>query len=158
MRLIFLACTYVCVCVYFTFVKGEGERQVEIDRKLCDTKEECNAIENSDDERTKYWTENSLHQHSINGNDNTIGNVRDNIEVITANQYEPKLPNEITQSSDTTNGETLIQQSAEEKAAPAPQQPPGLYEFPLLTRINPVKVSILESPTRVVCGAQKGCL
>ena len=143
MRLATLTCTYVCVC--FILVKGDGERQVEIDRKSCTTGEECDIVlENIYDEETKYWMENDLtdlHIQIDGDSDTPLGNVDDNLEVITDTQFEPQLPNEVTQASDTTNSETLKQKSAEENVAPAPEQPPSLYEFPPLTRIDPVKVS-----------------
>ena len=143
MRLATLTCTYVCVC--FILVKGDGERSLEIDRKSCATGEDCDIVlENIHDEETKYWMENDLtdlHIQIEGDNDKQLGNDNGKLEVITDTQYEPQLPNEVTQASDTTNDETLKQKSANENVAPATEQPPSLYEFPPLTRIDPIKVS-----------------
>ena len=147
MRIATLVCTYVAVSACITLAKSEVDHQVEIDTKLCTTEDNCDTVLDNynTDEETKYWVENGqdlhigLHVQTDDHHDKTLGNVNENEGGIVDNQNEQKSPEVFTHSSDTTVGEKMEQNSVEDKVAP--NEPPSLYEYPPLTRIDPVKVS-----------------
>lgn len=130
----------VSICVLFTSVNGEAENFVEINSSSCSTEEDCGINVAENHEKVKYSSENDhsvLHPGEAKLED--IGNSIEN------RPNKPNLPNEMVSESDKRNDKNREQPVTEENFEAPSQDASALPEFPPLTRLDPVQVSMVYS-------------
>ena len=138
---------FMCVCLTCRLVNGDTETLVKKPLKFkessCSVGDDCDVTSETDnlqiDEKTKYFLEQAK-QYQLLHQDDENSNLSD--EQIT--EKIANLRNTIhkqNQRSDNNQDETKDILEVKDKDTAKNNQPPSLYEFPPLTRVDPVKVS-----------------
>ena len=138
------------LCLIYSMVNGDTEHLKEepIESQIFCTKgEDCGDKSNRDatdiDERTKYLIERAKEHHEVHKHDG-VANRSNKIlrEKIAAVRYavddlEQWLDGYVNEVEESINVEAANKENDEKSA-----DPPALYEFPPLTRVDPGKVGV----------------
>lgn len=124
-----------CISATFTLIIGDADIRLDVDKNTCSGKDDCDVTLGADDiqidEKTKYIAEKAKEYHKMQQNNININlsdeKIKENIANIrkTMHKHEPVTDN----NSNKKNTPDI-----------KPKEPPALYEFPPLKRLDPVKV------------------
>ena len=150
----------LCISIAFTRTNGEAEKNVDIKKSTCSAEEDCDVTLGADDikidEKARYLAEKAKEYHFATQGSATENlseeQIKENLENIRESIHKQRQAADDNLREQVAGGEVNhrakdennLEEPAKESAKIKSPKSRASYEFPPLTRLDPVKVCCIS--------------